>query len=159
MKRSILIASVAAVLSLGFANAAGDYVDSPIVMKPGDAAVTAKAGVTTFVQITQDPAAWGIDPTDSKFEVFVDGDGYAPQPTKALSDWFWVVNDGAPTNWAVFVPKSESTLKANVQNVYGIRIPAGTAAGTYNLKLQVRNNINGNVYSFPLTVTVGGENL
>lgn len=159
MKRTLLITAVAAVLSLGIANAAGDYVDAPIVLKSTDAAVQVKAGKTTYVQMTQDPAAWRIDPTASNFEVFVDDDGYAPTPTKALNDWFWVLDEGTPANWAIFVPKSESTLKGNVQNVYGFRVPAGTPAGTYNLQIKVRDNLNGSIYTFPLAVTVSGDNL
>lgn len=154
MKRPILIASVAAVLALGLANAAGNLQSDPIILQAGQSSVQAKAGATTYVQMTQDPTAWSIDATASNFKVFVDSDGYAPSPTKALGDMFWVLPDGTPSDWAVFVADSESTLKGNVQNIYGFRIPVGTAAGTYSLQLKVRDNLNGNVSTIPLTVNI-----
>lgn len=154
MKRSIFLTATLAVLALGLAHAAGDVQSDPIVLKSGQSSVQASAGTTTFIQMTQDPAAWGIDPTSTNFEVYVNSDGYAPNTTKSLGDMFWVTPDGTPSNWAVYVPDSESTLQGNVQNIYGLRIPAGTAAGDYQLQMHVRDNLNGNVYSFPLTVTI-----
>lgn len=155
MKRSnLFMVSVAAVLALGLANAAGDYVDTPIVLQPTQSSVEVKSGATTYVQMTQDPAAWGINPIATNFKVFVDKTGYAPQPTKALNDWFWVLPDGTPDNWAVYIPRSVSTMKGNVQMTYGFRIPASAPAGTYNLMLKVRDQKNGNINIVPISVVI-----
>ncbi|RIH82781.1 hypothetical protein Mterra_02527 [Calidithermus terrae] len=150
-----LIAAAAIVIGSLFLPAApeGMYAASPVELQAGQA-VQARAGSTTYVQLTQDPAGWGLSKGDVSDLVYVDDDGYAPNPTARL-ERFWVLDEGAPAGWAVFVPDSQATRDGAIVNTYGIRIPEGTPAGQYALEVQVRDNESGQVYTFPLTVNVG----
>lgn len=150
-----LIAAAAIVIGSLFLPAAptGVYPENPIEAQAGQA-IQAKAGSTTYVRLKQDPSGWGLSKDDVSDLVYVDDDGYAPNPTARL-ERFWVLDEGTPAGWAVFIPDSQATREGIIVNTYGIRIPAGTPAGEYTLKVQVRDNEGGQVYTFPLTVTVG----
>jgi hypothetical protein len=150
-----LIAAAAIVIGSLFLPAApaGTYPGNPIQAQAGQS-VQAKAGSTVYVQLTQDPSGWGLSKDDISDLVYVDEDGYVPNPTVRL-ERFWVLDEGAPAGWVVFVPDSQATQGGSIINTYGIRIPADTPAGQYTLDVRVRDNESGKVYSFPLTVSVG----
>ena len=154
--------AVAIVLSLGIANAQdGRFPDYPFMLTKGDEVVQVKAGQTTYVRLDQDSMNWKVKAKEVKDMVLVNkgepgkDDDYVPNAYPVLKDKFWVLDEGTtPSNWTVFIPKSQASLTGQFRNTYGIRIPSGLGTGRYTMQTKVRHNDSGVVYTFPLNVEV-----
>lgn len=151
MRRFIYVFATA-ILALGIASAQ----TTPLVVK-------AKAGQTTFVQISQPNDIGRLGPELKLIRV-----GISDPSTTDLAERFQALDEGIPGGWKVFVSSSEfthqkvpqsgiptSTLYNNfVANTYGITIPRGVSAGLYKLELSIRDANNGDVALIPISVEV-----
>lgn len=149
------------VLALGSLSLAQSSLYNPVAVDPG-ATISAQAGKTIYVQLSQSPEDWGLSQsvtagTTERFDSM---------------EWFSVLSDGLPAGWQIQLAGVKPTLvtadaatpkttdqqtqilESSFLNTYSIDIPANTPAGTYTLTISVISNVNGEAYSFPLTVSV-----
>lgn len=151
MKRSILLAFLATILTLGLAGAqglvapVGSVLTSPIQLSEGENGFTAKAGQVTYVEMVQSK----LDVTPPEGESAVASDA---------SDRFTIADQNVPQGWGVAIAHAQVTEDADgnavASNIYAVTVPVGTPAGTYTLEVSVRNLETHTVTTFPLEVTV-----
>jgi hypothetical protein len=153
--------STLTVLALASLSLAQSSPYNPVTVDPG-ATISAQAGQTVYVQLSQSPEDWGLSQSVTAGTV----------DRLDSMEWFSVLSDGLPAGWQiqlasvkpVLVSEDAQTPKMTDQkseivesafvNTYSIQVPAGLPAGTYTLSISVVSNVNGEAYSFPLTLTV-----
>ncbi|RIH87038.1 hypothetical protein [Calidithermus roseus] len=150
-----------AILALASLSLAQSSLYNPLAVDPG-ATISVQAGQTIYVQLGQSPEDWGLSRSVTA--------GTADRLDSM--EWFSVSSDGLPAGWQVrlasvkpvLVSEDAQTPKMTDQkteivessfvNTYSIQVPAGIPEGTYTLNINVISNVNGEAYSFPLTLTV-----